>query len=585
MISVTRGGDSIDAFARSCRVQKNDVGTVSFEVLRDTEDALNIGVGQERFELTVTDDLSGSDLVMMVGRTGAWSQVHDDQAEESAQTYSVSLPGALSTLADAIVYPRVETGLFQSKADTRYFNFASPDWDGWLAWPAAVELFEQGNAATSLYSYLNPKDWPDPDAFWIWGTAWSTGPNPAAAVGPCYFRTEFSIADPATLAIYITADDTWKLYIDGETVDEHDVVYDWDKTFRVDKNVNPGTHTIAVYCTNLNVPIYLAGLIVSIFRIFGDGELQELVLHTDSTWSTLAYPATPPGMTPGEIMVILMDEALARGSLTLAGDAWSYDFDGATDSNGDAWAQVVEITMRIGETVLDALRKLAETWVDIRVDMATQTLQMVNKGGFNTNPNVNLLEGVHLFSLSFDGSAPARAVVLTRDADGNYAEIDSQTEGDRVENLLEAASAPSADAAGKIGAGAIIATSPGPTSVRAVVESIDGAVPLKDFNVFDVIKMPDANGTATNTEILAITAADIADGEDGDGYTAYVVEGEQGRLLAGSIYPGSGGEPPTGGSGPGGSDGGGNGGPGGVIDPEAPPTTGPGSNVLFNLEF
>lgn len=569
MISVLRSAAPVNAFSRSCQVQKNDVGSLSFQILRDDTGAVNLGVTGERIEVTLTDDLSGSEQTMMIGRVGPWSQVHDDRGEEAAQTYSVSLPGTLSYLADAMVYPRVDAGLFQSKADTRFFNFASPDWDGWLSWPAATALYQQGNPATSYYGVTIPKDWPDPLAYWIWSRP--LDPTALSSAGTAYFRTEIE-TEAGNHAIYITADDSWRLYIDGEPVDEHYTYGDWEKTFAVTHEFNAGTHTIGVFCTNLQG--YVAGLICSIFKTGSDQVLETLVAHTDASWSTLSYPTSPPGMTPGEIMKVIFDEALARGTLTIGGTAWSYDFTETDDSLGNAWTEPIEMTMKIGESVLDAVRKMAETWVDIRVDMATQTFQMVNKGTFNTNPAINLLEGVHLSGLTMDGSAPQRSIVLAHDADGNYTEVDSQVDGDRVESLLEASSAPTPDAAGKIAAGALIATAPGPVTVQAVVESIAGSVPMKDFNVFDVIKMPNANGDATNTEVVAITAADVQDNEDGGGWTVYVVQGVQGRLLVGQIDTSEGGSGLGSISTP------------GVIDPVAPPTDGPGgSNVLLNLDF
>jgi len=78
-----------------------------------------------------------------------------------------------------------------------------------------------------------------------------------------------------------------------------------------------------------------------------DGTYPDVYLRSQTTWRVLAYPATAPGMTPGNTLASLVSEATARGALPWA----SVDFTGAVDSSSTAWAGQVELAVPVGTGV------------------------------------------------------------------------------------------------------------------------------------------------------------------------------------------------------------------------------------------
>lgn len=539
MIEVDVGGTLAGSYGRQYREQKNETGSLQFSVLND--DVPGLAVVAAKVVLTHTPDV-GSGTSKFMGRIGSFSDANLAIAEESAQATTIAVPGVLATLADGVVYPKAPLGSQGDPTDTRYFNFASADYTGWLSWPAATELLKWRDGDHF------PRNWPDPDAWFIWG------PD-QAPFGNSYLKTSFTLDEDDDCILYLTADDNWIAYVDGVELGHGEKYFGLADTNQFPVFLKAGDHVVAL--VGINIYPANAHIIVALYR--QGPYVNQLVVHSDSTWNVLSFPAVPPGMTPGQIFGILMDEALARGGLTVGGTAWTRDFGDVNDSNGNPWRQQVELTCTVGESLLDVARKMAETWVDFRavvVDGAP-VLQMVNKGGFNTSPDINLVAGIHFATLTFTGEPPGRAVVLVKDALGFYSEVDSTVAGDRREGLLAAGSAPSAQSAAQAAAGAVIATSPGPVTVTAAIEAIAGAIPFVDFHVGDLITMPNRLGVPTLTEVLALTAIDIIDADDGGDFTAYVVEGQQNAVSTGSVV---------------------------IIDPTPAPPTAPPSSILWNLD-
>lgn len=74
-------------------------------------------------------------------------------------------------------------------------------------------------------------------------------------------------------------------------------------------------------------------------------------------WRALAYPAAAPGMTAGQIIMILLVEAQARGELP----GWGVTFSADLDSSGTPWPErVPQFTCRVGTTYAEVFRQLEE---------------------------------------------------------------------------------------------------------------------------------------------------------------------------------------------------------------------------------
>lgn len=98
----------------------------------------------------------------------------------------------------------------------------------------------------------------------------------------------------------------------------------------------------------------------------GDPDAREVVVFQDSTDTmpvVLSYPARVPGMTPGEVLGMVLAEWQARGGGGFAAQTFSDE----TDSAGVAWSAPPDIATKVGTSLLAFLQELAETYIDWRL--------------------------------------------------------------------------------------------------------------------------------------------------------------------------------------------------------------------------
>jgi hypothetical protein len=312
------------------------------------------------------------------------------------QTTELAGPGVLAVLDRALVYPL--PGLdSQPVQDRRLFSWPAYDYDD-SAWPTAVPLATQGgerapgmgsgvlhdtDSASYWVDATMPK-WPAPSASYIWA---STGPAGApitwplewSPAGDVYFRTTFT-APPNVIAFQYHAlfDSEGEIWLDGQQIatgtygEEPNV-----NTFSGSVPLSAGVHQLAARVGNdvdpegdeLHNPgaFLFAGYAVD--AAGGPISPAPLVV-SDSSWKVLPYPASVPGMTPGEALRHVVSEAQARGVLgelvlTFTDDA---------DSDGSPWPVAADIATAVGGDVLTFARELCTTYIDLWLDPATWRL-------------------------------------------------------------------------------------------------------------------------------------------------------------------------------------------------------------------
>lgn len=332
--------------------------------------------------------------------------------EEGGQEYQVTGDGKVHRLGDARIYPW--RGLEpQIVAAHRIYSFASPDFPNLAPWVAASQIalqsyldpirfavIELTNKATAIVGESNPLDpveilnvpapleWKVPNAYWIWGQPYTN------VVGFNYFRGTFNIGIETLLVIAATADNYWTLYLDGTPIlgeqGEGTGGPGWLEHKRVDLRLAAGTYNLAAVVENIpqeglpdvNNP---AALLVAVFTVDAVKDtLLSTIKISDASWTALAYPASVPGWTPGQILLDCIAEAQARGGLA----GFTCAFNGTTDSGGNAWVgsngsgtYVPGYSAPVGSTVLDVLNDLVSLgWVDYRFNAATDSLQVWSKG-------------------------------------------------------------------------------------------------------------------------------------------------------------------------------------------------------------
>lgn len=510
--------------------QLNDTGTLGLSMPKGGADA---ALCQTYRWLKIR--LNGA--IAFSGRIGPRSQTSISGEEEAGEDLNINGPGALATWRDAVVHPHAFMRNLAKETTERFFNFAASDYTDWLLWADAVELYRQDDPL-SVYSNKAPKNWPDPTAFWIWGVAPDFGVpvgTPPSPVGDNYFRTQITLDNDGDYIFFITADDGYELWIDGVLITAQTEAFVWRETFSEARFLQSGLHDIAIRGVNIvreNIGGNVAAVIFAMYSTRSGGILNELVVHSDSTWKSLPYPPRAPGMTPGEIAVSLKSESDVRGPCTV----WSLGFNGAQDSGGDLWAQELDISVRMGEPYLDVWRKMAETYTDMAVDHNLLRLLLWSKGGIDATPGVQLFEAESLLQLNHSLDPAFITNALVRISDGSYLNVSSgqaasPPSGDLpvIEGYLEAGSAGSPDAGNEMAQGLFDKHAASRVTVSLQVEPIAGKRPLVDFKVGDTITVPNMGGGGFPTQIVAISVSEPAPSEDGEelGTQLYAVQGIQ----------------------------------------------------------
>lgn len=251
----------------------------------------------------------------------------------------------------------------------------------------ATEIASVDNS-THHWQYVLGDDPLDPafedlTAFFIWD---SSGTDEFAATGDCYFWDTATVPVGTTeVEIQMVADAQADMYIEGQRQVTTDYIYGDPKPEnikRVRVSVDAGPIRIAVKA--VNNPDYdfdgnhnPAGVAAAIWALDpATGEKGTLLWHTDSSVKILAYPATPPGVTIGEVFLELLDEFQGAGYFP-----WiTATFTTTHDSANQPWAETAEVGTKCGYSMWKLVQQCIEVFVDADVDPDTHEWNVWNKG-------------------------------------------------------------------------------------------------------------------------------------------------------------------------------------------------------------
>jgi putative heme-binding domain-containing protein len=122
---------------------------------------------------------------------------------------------------------------------------------------------------------------------WIWHAG--SGPSPSFPAQTCYFRKSFRVKEPSRLALEVTADNAYLLYLDGKLVAKGN---DWATLQAVKAKLEVGPHVLAARASN-------AGPGPAGFLVRG-GVLplgQNVPIQTDDTWRSTDRVSERDGWT------------------------------------------------------------------------------------------------------------------------------------------------------------------------------------------------------------------------------------------------------------------------------------------------
>lgn len=421
----------------------------------------------------------------------------DPANRQSGRVIRASGRGLLAILDDAVVYP--ELGLGRRSPETRYFNFASLDYDD-TAWSNAVQLKQQSDPDVTKPWFGAPEGWPDPDAWWIGPSGADT---PPVAPGDIYLRGTFTIGvgEDDDYRFYVNADDAHETYLDGDKVASEQRVGLWGVEQHFEETLDAGSHLVAVKATNFDRPsagTNVFGFIMSVVKLIDGGQTYGLVVSRSSSGTKmLAFPSTAPGMTPGKILDVLLTEAQARGDLV--GLTW--DFDAVNDSDGTPWPNEIDVAFPVNTSVLDVVRHLVDEHA-CEVAMAPTGLVLhayVSKGTDRTTGpgTVTAAYGTNISRLAFKKQRALKNVALSLTAEGRWVETTeatSVTAHGRREIGLALGGAPSDDAATRQTAAFFVDHAYPLEAITDMQLEAISATPGVDFVVGDRILSTDSSG-------------------------------------------------------------------------------------------
>lgn len=318
----------------------------------------------------------------------------DVSPNEEAELITVFSGRGHGALLDRVaIYPTLGVGRTPIEED-RAFNWPAISYDD-SAWPNATELgtIDDGRLVEqAIRGYASPDEsivgFPDGDAICVWaagGTFYFGRPLPADSAGTCRMRWLVTFPSDGLYSLFPAWDDFGEVYFDGQllTTTEGRSFFQHQKWTM---NVTAGEHLIAMMVVNgPNLEAWNpGGAAWTLYHALDDNNLGAFVAHSTGAGKIFEY-ADPPGMTPGQVILLMLGEAQARGAIPYI----TCSFDAVNDTNGDPWPDVTDIATKVGTTLLTFLRELSATYIDWSMTPGTTELNAWVKGGRDTAPAIS----------------------------------------------------------------------------------------------------------------------------------------------------------------------------------------------------
>lgn len=482
-------------------------------------------------------------------RIGARNTHWVGSGESSDRVLSVSGPTLPFLFSDFIVHH--DRKLRIDSPDTRYYSWASaPDeWYLKSQWNHRIITSTQENppgdwkkSRKKRRRYNKPKKWPDSKSQWYWiteKTARNGGWKAPYGTKNRYYRANFrSFKEGEVLLLYLTGEMPMNVYLDGDLILQREGGESGYKTFAKQRiTVSKGYHTIALHAKQSGkVGDGVDAFMLTVYNT-RKGERRKVVLRTGAKtkrWRAF-YGNTPPGWNRAMVLRNTIKEAIERhnDSAILLGGSESLEnveFTKNVDSGGRAWVDKFNQEVQIGTNGLELLQQLSESGIfDVWVDPETLHVYAWRQRGKDRSQSVALTPGRNLIDWVRTEEDQVVNILLSH-YDGGYVRRSSassvRTYG-RRELYVDLGGVRSPGAAytllGRILSGYRgSAVSGGASKARNVpvgagdvggLIGVKGAYPFLDFNVGDVISVPDSTFSGSvRARVLAITCTEDSTG-------------------------------------------------------------------------
>jgi hypothetical protein len=310
------------------------------------------------------------------------------QGEEHDEVTVLTGPGLLAWLTSSmLIYPaRQPPPEIHGPAFDRHIQGAPIEEDRIFSWASYAQLVD--NDLYGPVVDLGPMPEPLPtDNGWPEGVVAQRIWVPAGALtGQVYYRVGFTCADP-TVEIYLHAPlmDPIKVWLDGSLVADSPGGLDYGDVQVVGGDTSTlGTdqHVLCVWVNHLGGDAWLAAVGLG---VDDEGEYTGQVMGTSTGWLAVAYPPSPPPVTAGAVIESVLGEMNSRRYNPQMGVAFTIE----TDSDGNAWPPLPEVTTKVGSTVWTFLQELSD-YVEVYMAHDPNALYAWVAGGRGSERDVTL---------------------------------------------------------------------------------------------------------------------------------------------------------------------------------------------------
>ena len=507
----------------------------------------------------------GRHLRFTLGTTLAWTgrivstQVVETDIKDSDKVFEVICLDVRSSLDRATVYPQNGLGSVPA-SDLRTFAWHSAEGSlaGWV--PATVRTtaisipWRTPQTEVEWFEpWLPPDGWPIEATTPIQGFV---GRIAASAVRTTLFKRTFTVASDGLYDLWLAMYSGGAVYVDGiQLYYSKELSDSWRSPWRAMIELTAGAHVFAVELDHIAGPDYssLPGTLATVNRehcfALNLHLLQSpqtvltsstLKMSSDTSWYALDNPAVVPDPTAGTVLITLINEAIARGSLP-AGFAVS--FSATVDSDGLGWPTLGVFTVRVGDTIWDVCQQLQTLGYEFGMGPSGLTLDVFAFGRGATSA-AGIEAGVNLQAVTRDKRPPQPNTLICTYSAGQFVATDAAKVA--TYGIIEAAFQ-IADVRDLVSAQAVAAAQLELFAARTEMVSVSaiyaGDQPYLNYRIGDTIVLYKGGAGAENVRFKTLDVSEDSNGfvglsfelasaseQDGDRIAAMLKRGVPGAL-------------------------------------------------------
>ena len=250
-----------------------------------------------------------------------------------------------------------------------------------------------------------------------------------------------------------------------------------------------------------------AGFILTGYEIDDTGKATTNVVRTNTSWEVTD---TKPYWYPAMVLRQLTSEAATRGVYRFS--RLTYGFTWTAPTSG-AWSTTCDLTLKVGADLLTVMNDLVDLGHDFWLNPTTCQLDAWESRGTDRSATVVLDTGVNLirFTTVVEPKIKTVAVVRTNDGWLRVANDSLRTANGWREVFLEYGSTTSDDTAAAAARLELARTGKTQVIANAVEVAVaTGSVPYVDFDIADIVSIPDPAGTGglSTARLLSIALKD-----------------------------------------------------------------------------